>query len=82
MTADLNKWSFGRCHGTHLLEMRRIYVRHFSLTLCGRGNTLNGPRKNIRRDIRAGPRRAAICARVDDGREASASLAEIAVRYL
>lgn len=44
--AELNKWSFGRCHETHLLEMRRIYVCHFSPAPCGRNNTLSEPYKN------------------------------------
>lgn len=43
---ELNKWSFGRCHETHLLEMRRIYVCHFSPAPCGRNNTLSEPYKN------------------------------------
>lgn len=43
---ELNKWSFGRCHETHLLEMRRIYVCHFSPAPCGRNNTLSVPYKN------------------------------------
>lgn len=50
---ELNKWSFGRCHETHLLEMRRIYVRHFSPAPCGRSNSPSWLRKNCW-DIREG----------------------------